>query len=233
MRLIADCGNSTVKLALMHEGGVWLHERLPAEVTAWNAFCEPHLPTISELVVVPTGRTAAAVRSWWSGPQRELGRDIALPEYGQYPGFGVDRLCAGLAATAQERCDVIVVDGGTATTVTAWRYGGPTVLGGLILPSAGAWIAGLAAAAPVLPKVEPQWQPVTTLARTPAAAIAAAVGVGFPAALQACVERMQAETGIAAVVTTGGGMVAILGGFLPRRSYRPSLVCEGAEILAR
>lgn len=212
---------------------MWLHERLPADPAAWNVFCEPHLPTISELVVVPTGRTAAAVRAWWTGSQREVGRDIIIPEHGQYAGFGVDRLCAGLAATAQERCDVIVVDGGTATTITAWTVAGPTVLGGLIVPSAGAWIAGLAAAAPALPVVEPQWQPVSAIARTPAAAIAAAVGIGFPAALQACVERVQAETGIRAVVTTGGGMVAILGGFLPRRSYRPSLVCEGAEILSR
>jgi len=233
MRLIADCGNSTVKLALMHEGGVWLHERLVLDPAAWTAWIEPHAEMIDELVLLPTGRSTGAVRAWWQGPLRVIGVDIAVPEVGQYPGFGLDRLCAGLAATAQERCDVLVVDCGTACTLTAWRQDGPHLLGGLILPGAAAWIAGLAAAAPALPVTEPHWVAPSVLARTPAEAIATAVGIGFPAALTACLERLHRDTHIVAVVSTGGAAVPLLGGALNRRGYRPSLVCEGAEILAR
>jgi hypothetical protein len=80
--------------------------------------------------------------------------------------------------------------------------------------------------------VAPAWNPPTTLARTPAAAIAAAVGLGYPAAVGACLAALRDETGIAAVVATGGALAPLLGSVIPHRAGRPSLVCEGAVILA-
>lgn len=233
MRLIADCGNSTVKLALIHEGGVWLHERLPAEAAAFDGFVADHRAAIDELVLLPTGRSAEAVAAWWGdAPCRRIGTDIALPACGQYPGFGLDRLCAGLAAVAQERADVLVIDAGTATTFTAWRAQGPQVLGGLILPGAQACADGLHAAAPTLPAVQPRWDASSLLARDPAAAIATAIGAGYGSMVAALRDRLCAETGITHLVATGGAATPLLGLILPRRAYRPSLVCEGAEILA-
>jgi pantothenate kinase type III len=238
MRLIADCGNSTVKLAIARDGGVWLHERLAPTAADLDRFLAAHPAAFAELVLLPGGRTAAAVRAWWmtvgaGRPCREVGRELPLPAVGQYPGFGLDRLVAGLAACAQEQDDVVVVDCGTATTLTAWRRAGPRLLGGLILPGARACIAGLAADAPALPVVEPLDASAPALQRDTAGAIAAAVGIGHPAMVAACLERVQRESGCAALVVTGGNATPLLGNALPRRAYRPSLVCEGVELLCR
>lgn len=251
MRLIADCGNSTVKLAIMHKSGVWLHERLPIDPARWDTFIEPHRETIEEFVILPTGQSVTALRAWWptAATLRVVGEHIPLPDVGQYPSFGMDRLCAGLAATAQERMDCIVVDAGTATTITAWQAhglngvnglkdghglkSGPKVVGGLILPGAEACAAGLAAAAPALPAYQPQWKPATAAVMDTDSALSAALGIGYPAMVAACIARLTVDTGISCVVSTGGASVPMLGGVLGRRSYRPSLVCEGVEILAR
>jgi len=238
MRLIADCGNSTVKLAIAHDGGIWLHERLPASIKALDGFLATHLSTLDEIVILPAGRTADLVREWWSRtgggrPCRVVGVDIALPAVNQYPGFGLDRLVAGVAACAQEKADVIVVDCGTATTLTAWRVAGIQLIGGLILPGARACIAGLVAQAPALPAIEPWASEASALQRETPGAIGVAMGIGYPAMVRECLERIQRESGCTAVVVTGGNAVSLLGGVLLRRAYRPSLVAEGVELLAR
>lgn len=238
MRLIADCGNSTVKLAIAQDGGIWLHERLPATSLELDRFLAAHLPTIDELALLPAGRTTPLVKAWWglSGggrPCRVVGQQLAIPDVGHYPGFGLDRLVAGLAACAQEKADVVVVDCGTATTFTAWRWVGPRLLGGLILPGATACIVGLVAQAPSLPAIEPWAAETSALQRETPGAIGAAMGIGYPAMVRACLERVQHESGCTALVVTGGNAAPLLGAVLPRRAYRPSLVAEGIELLCR
>jgi pantothenate kinase type III len=231
MRLLADCGNSTVKLALVHQGGVWLHDRLAGDAAALTAFIAPHREAISELVVLATGRTATVVLAWaatqgW--PLRHIGVEVPLPDVGQYPGCGLDRVCAGLAAVAQEGA-CVVIDGGTATTITAWGADG-RMLGGLILPGAAACLRGIAVDAPALPLVTPLAADASALQRDTAGALGAAVGIGYPAMVAACAARVQHEAALTALVVTGGNAPAWLGGVLPRRAYRPSLVCEGMEV---
>ena len=74
MRLIADCGNSTVKLAIAQAGGLWLQERLL--IGELDRFLAARLATIDELVVLPAGRTTEAVQAWW---QRVGGGRTAKP----------------------------------------------------------------------------------------------------------------------------------------------------------
>ena len=244
MRLIADCGNTSVKLAVAHDGGVWLQERLTVDPTAFDDFLRRHAG-VDELVLLPTATaTATAVARWWSAagggrPLRRVGHEIALPDVGQYATFGIDRLAAGLGALAQEQRSLVVVDCGTATTFSAWRHlaGEPArraarFLGGLILPGARACSAGLTAQAPALPLVEP-W-PVTSsaLQRDTAGALGAALGIGYGAMVAACLARLQTESGIAELLVTGGNAGSLLGTALPRRAYRPTLVVEGIEVLA-
>jgi pantothenate kinase type III len=241
MRLIADCGNSSVKLAVAHDGGIWLQERLPAEPAALDDFLRRHAG-VDELVVLPAATaTTAAVARWWAGagsgrPLRRVGREVAVPDVGQYPTLGLDRIAAGLAAVAQEQCALVVVDCGTATTFSAWRprqAGDALFLGGLILPGARACLAGLAARAPALPPVDPAPRDSAGLQHDTPAAIAAAVGIGYPAMVAACLERVRRDAGIAEAIVTGGAAAPLLGDPLPRRAYRPTLVVEGVEMLAR
>jgi pantothenate kinase type III len=216
-RILADCGNTAVKLGFGRER---LRLSVP-EAVAWL-----RAQVADELVLLPTARHAAdALRAAWSGRVRTVGADLVVPAVGQYPGMGLYRIVAGFAAPHPG----IVVDAGTATTLTAWNASGQ-VAGGLILPSPHAMIAGLHACAPALPVVEPLGHAARAAQQATAGAIAAAAGIGHPAMVQACLERLRTETGIGSSVLTGGGAVelaAVLG--LP---VLPWLVLEGMERLS-
>ncbi len=247
MRLLADCGNSTIKLGLAHDGGLWIHERLSPTESALDGFLTNHPQSVTDLVILPGAQaTTAQVRAWWQRvgagkPVRLIGEQIALPDLGQYPGCGVDRVLAGLAACSQERKDVVVLDAGTATTITAWRQVNPRIrdplqnvrfAGGLILPSARACIAGLAKLAPALPEVEPDYDAIACQMSTEGA-IAGGIGIGYDPMIAACLARISLETDIGQAVITGGNAKSLLGGSVSRLAYRPSLVLEGVEILLR
>ncbi|MBA2480274.1 MAG: type III pantothenate kinase [Planctomycetes bacterium] len=247
MRLIADCGNSTIKLGLAHDGGIWSHERLAPREDALSAFVQPHLRAIEELVVLPGSRAhAELLAAWWSRiaagkPLRRIGSEIPVPALGQYATCGVDRVLAGLVACRQERRSLVVVDAGTATTLTAWRYDAHAdpartivFLGGLIAPGAAACAAGLSSLAPALPHVEPLGPEAGACQHDTYGAIAAAIGIGHGPMILACLDRLRRESTIAEVIATGGGCGALIAaGAIPRLAYRPSLVLEGIEELCR
>lgn len=220
-RLLADCGNTWVKLAL---GGdrVRLSPE-PERLAVWLAG-----RPVDELVLLPgAARSANVLRGWWSGRRCELGRDIPVPDRGQYPSLGLDRVAAGVAAGT----GVIVIDAGTATTLTAWDARG-RFAGGLILPGTHALIAGLSASAPALPRVEPLPADAPAAQRDTEGAISAAAGIGHPAMVAACLTRLRQETGISRLLATGGGAGALVAaGTLSADAVRPWLVLNGlAEI---
>ena len=214
--IFADCGNTAIKLAC----GVERVRLAPELVAAWLA-AHP----ADRLVLLPSAAaTAAIVRQAWSGPLDEIARNVPLPDLGQYPGMGLDRIVAGLAAGPAS----IVVDAGTATTLTAWDAGG-RFAGGLILPGAHALIAGLCARAPALPVVEPLGRDAPAAQRDTRGAIAAGAGIGHAGMVEACLARLRLETRIERIIVTGGGAEELdLAGAEPR----PWLVLEGLDRLA-
>lgn len=263
-RLLADCGNSAIKVAACHEGGLWQHQRVligngDAEKVAigLDAASAGQVAGAAELVVLPVSRAQARhAVAWWrrvggGRPYRVIraatsaddglgGETLPLPELGQYAGCGADRVLAGLVAALQEARDVIVVDAGTATTFAAWRFrAGETgwnrvrFAGGMIAPGAHACALGLHTAAPALPLVAPDGPDSPAARHDTAGAIAAAVGIGHPGMIAACLARLRGDTGIDAVLITGGGAAPLLAaGVVPRLAYRPTLVLEGmAEVV--
>ncbi|MCS6970574.1 MAG: type III pantothenate kinase [Planctomycetota bacterium] len=216
MIVLGECGNSTVKLA--QAGQRW--RCALAEALAWAERAAEATLVLAATAAEP-GR---ALRAAWRGPVLEAGRELPLPDVGQYPGIGLDRVLAGLAAGG----DAIVVDAGTATTLTAWDARG-RCLGGLILPGRRAMSAGLAACAPALPRLDTLPAPAAACQRDPAGAIAAGIAIGHPAMVAACLERLRRETGCARTLLTGGEAESLpLSG-----ERRPWLVLEGLELLAR
>lgn len=213
--ILCECGNTTVKC---QHGG----ERVrlaPEDAPAWLAARRASL-----LVLLPTAaRTSRVVRAAWPGRCVVAGSpELPLPDLGQYPGMGLDRIVAGLAAGP----DAIVVDAGTAITLTAWGADG-RCLGGLILPGARALAAGLAACAPALPEVRPT-PGLSACQRDPAGAIAAALGIALPAMAAACLTRLRADSGCRRTLVTGGD-AALLG---IDGEARPWLVLDGLQALA-
>ncbi len=230
--LLLDAGNTTVKAGLavagqLAEGAL----RLAPEAASLDEL-KPWLEQIEGAVLLPGATTTAqTVGAWWASVfagrrLRIVGDDLPLPVVGQYPGMGLDRVVAGLAAALDQ--PALVVDAGTATTFSAW-HAGPHFAGGLILPGQRAMAAGLVELAPALPLVEAPVVPPPAAAFHTPGAIAAALAIGWPAAVAACQERLRHATGIDRVILTGGDADR-LRGFSAER--RPFLVLEGLARLA-
>ncbi len=126
--------------------------------------------------------------------------------YTQPLALGTDRLAAALGARALfPGRHVIVVDCGTATTVTAVHRDG-IVLGGAIFPGLALWPEMLAARTAQLPRVALR-RPSTALGRSPSAGIAAGVYHGHVGAIRELVTRVKAEAfprASVVIVGTGG-----------------------------
>ena len=183
----------------------------------------------TRVILLPTAvgpaAAVAATAARRGIPVRTVGRDLPLPDVDQYPGMGLDRIVAGLAVPAP----VVVVDAGTACTLTAW-VAGPRLRGGLILPGIRACAAGLHALAPALPEVAPGGD--DPCARTPAEAIANGLAIGWPGLVGAALARLRAVTGISTVVATGGDADRLAeAGVLARSWIRPDLVLDGLATL--
>jgi pantothenate kinase type III len=252
MRLIADCGNTCVKLALYDAGRMTAYARLQPQMQSLDAWIGLHHAQASELVLLPgAAATAGLVEGWWADngggrPLRVIGGDgeldLPVPDLGQYPGCGMDRVLAGFCAGTSERQSVVVVDVGTATTLTAWlvRPDLPDPVaairfaGGLILPGMRACLTGLVAKAPALPLVEPLGPDASARQRDTAGAIAAAIGIGYGPMVAACLLKLQRETNIHHEVVTGGDADQLMTARLAHaKALRPTLVLDGIDSWCR
>lgn len=258
VRLLADCGNTTLKLGVAAGSNMVAHERLPVGRASLDDFVARHGADVRELVLLPGNRMHGdLVRAWWAetAPGRRLrviGEDLLVPDYGQYATCGYDRVLAGAVTCAKEQRSVVVLDAGTATTITAWKWttdsgnssapkdalqcalkGAPKFAGGLILPGAQACLDGLSAAAPALPQVTPFGPAATACQRDTVGAMSAAVGIGYGPMVAACLLKLERETDIHEVVATGGNIALIVESrILPTSAHRPALVLSGMAFLA-
>ena len=191
--------------------------------------------------VVPT-RTAALVT--WCETQLQLTPLVLTarhaPGLGLTIGYrkparlGTDRLAAALGARAgHPGKNLLIVDAGTATTVTALRRDGH-LLGGAILPGLILWPAMLATRTAQLPLVTKLSRPRHALGRSTAEGIASGVYFGHLGAVRELVTRVAAEAfgrRDFLVLGTGGhapflqreGVVAV---------HEPTLVLDGLRVFA-
>lgn len=147
--------------------------------------------------------------------------------------LGADRLACALGARALfPRQNVIVVDCGTATTVTALDRRG-TILGGAILPGVGLWPAALAARTAQLPPVAPG-RPRRALGRSPEEALRSGIHHGHAGAIREVTARVRTEAfGRAAAVVIGtGGHAAQFASAGIFTTVQPDLILVGLNAFA-
>jgi type III pantothenate kinase len=151
------------------------------------------------------------------------------------PGrLGADRIAGALGARAAfPGRNVIVVDCGTATTLTALSGDG-VLLGGAILPGIGLWPEMLAARTAQLPRVAPR-RPASALGRSTEEGLRSGFFHGHAGAIRELVRQIRKEAfGRANAVVIGTG------GHAPRfareglfTTLAPALVLHGLFAYAR
>jgi type III pantothenate kinase len=136
-------------------------------------------------------------------PEAPHGLKIAYREPGR---LGADRIAAALGVQKLfPRKNVMVVDCGTATTITAIHAGG-IVLGGAIFPGAALWPAMLQARTAQLPALKLR-RPKVALGRSPEAGILSGNFHGHVGAIRELTRKIGAEAfgrGSVIVIGTGG-----------------------------
>lgn len=140
--------------------------------------------------------------------------------------LGTDRLCACAAAVARWGAPVIVIDSGTAATLSLIDAAG-RFIGGAIMPGLTSGLQGLIAAAPRLPWPDLQ-QPATGVGLSTVDAVRFGTLRGHAGALQALIDAGLASVGPAPVVGTGGSLPLVASWLQGLTAIEPDLVLWGA-----
>ena len=258
--LVADVGNSRIKLAVVTAAGAIaepprlpeIHRRhdldshgfRPADLEQWLQAAAPGpavvlVASVHDAAAARLEAALAAVSATSHRPlrQRRVGHadlplaiTLAAPER-----VGIDRLCGAAAAALVKAagCAAIVVDCGTAATVDMLAADG-TFLGGAILPGPALMARALADGTSKLPEVAALGTsaPPPMPGRSTHEAIAAGVGFGIQGAVARLVaEAQRSFEGRAEVILTGGWRGAVRTA-LPDATEIPDLVLHGIALAA-
>ncbi len=249
---VADLGNSTLYVGVFSGDRLTARFRVPAEVAIARGGVVAHVaPRLhgrfdrAALCSVVPAHTEVLARSLKSAtglrPAILTAANAGLTfGYRRPSGLGADRLACALGAQKRfPQRDVIVVDCGTATTVTALSRQG-TLLGGAIFPGLGLWPAMLAAQTARLPEVKLDGPPPAALGRSTRAGLRAGILLGHAGAIRELTQRVAREAfGARArpVVIGTGGHAARYGQEKLFTVIEPDLILAGlrsfAEAIAR
>lgn len=208
-------------------------------ITAIKRLARGKIDRIALCSVVPdrTDSLAAAVRDAFGVEPQIL---TAAADHGLNIGYrrpqqlGPDRIATVLGARKlYPQRNVIVVDCGTATTITVADRDG-VLHGGAIMPGLGLWPAMLAQRTARLPAVTLQ-TPAAVVARDTATAIRSGAIIGHAGAIRELVVRCRAETfGRQRVTVLGtGGMVTHLKAQRLFTAVEPGLILHGLDFFVR
>jgi type III pantothenate kinase len=260
--LLADVGNSRIKLARLEEGAagaaaggiglpVLAHRQdldsrrfHPDNLERWlkAAAAGPAVVLVASVSEGAATRLEAAVAAFSvtrQSPirQRRIGyADLPLAVSLPAPErVGIDRLAAAAAArhVKPEGKPAIVVDCGTAATIDLVAADG-TFLGGAILPGPELMAQSLASGTSQLPSLAAcLWAASPPMpGRSTEEAIAAGVGHGIRGAVARLVEEAARELGSNAVTILAGGWRSVVRDVLPDAVEIPDIVLCGIALAA-
>lgn len=237
--LAVAVGNTSVFVGLFIGRNVKAFRIEPAELVRLPDRVGAGVTRAAVCSVVPalTPDVARLIRRTWDIDAQLLSAEAAHGlgiAYRRPAELGADRVAAALGARVKHpRKNVIVVDCGTATTVTALSREG-RIAGGAILPGAALWPEALATKTALLPRVMLR-RPRAALGRSPQEAIVSGCYFGQVGAMRELVARVRAEAfGKEKAIVLGTGGNAAL--FEDERLFdriEPRLVLEGLAEFAR
>ena len=259
--LLADVGNSRIKLAVVSDHGVDASggRRLPTVTKRQDLDSQGFRPAnlenwlnqvapMAAVVLVASVHDAAAARLEAAIAELSATRHRALRQrriqHGDLPlevlvaephKVGIDRLAAAAAAglVRRPKRGVIIVDCGTAATVDLVSPDGG-FLGGAILPGPALMARALAEGTSRLPAVAAleQEAPPVMPGRSTQEAIAAGIGWGIRGAIGRLVEEARSSLGAEADLILTGGWRGAVRDALPGAIEMPELVLAGIALAA-
>lgn len=135
------------------------------------------------------------------GPGLRTGLDIRLENPGQ---IGSDLVAADVAALAEHQPPLIIIDMGTATTMTVLDPDGAH-LGGCVCPGVKISLESLTAKTSLLPGIQLD-KPRQALGRNTADAMRSGIMFGAAAMLDGMIDRFMEETGWEFTIVATGGL---------------------------
>lgn len=261
--LLADVGNSRIKLAMIEDHGLaaggarvalptlaqraeidirglqtrllrqWLAGVAPAGAVVLVASVHDRAAALLEMAIAEESATGRRSLRQQRVTHADLPLEVSLAEPQR---VGIDRLAAAAAATVlvPRGQGAIVVDCGTAATVDMIDARG-RYLGGAILPGPVLMARALAEGTSKLPEVQSlaRGEPPSMPGGDTRTAIAAGIGWGIRGAIAELVTQARRTLGSGAAVIATGGWRAAVLPALPGAVDAPDLVLAGIGMAAR
>lgn len=227
MILTIDIGNSNIVLGGVREDTIVFEARLRTEATKTSDQYCVDLKILLDMYgvrpediegciissVVPqvlnsfqtaikklTGKTSLVV-----GPGIKTGLDIRLENPGQ---TGADLVVADVAALREHKPPLIVIDMGTATTMSVLDNNGAHI-GGCIIPGVRISLDALTDKTALLPGLQLD-QPKRAIGRNTIDAMRSGIMIGTACMLDGMIERMEQELGCKTTVIATGGIAKFI-----------------------
>ena len=227
MILTVDIGNSNIVLGGVQEDTIVFEARLRTEATKTSDQYCVDLKILLDVYkvnpediegciissVVPqvlnsfqtaikklTGKTPLVV-----GPGIKTGLDIRLENPGQ---TGADLVVADVAALREHKPPMIVIDMGTATTMSVLDQNGAHI-GGCIIPGVRISLDALTDRTALLPGLQLD-QPKRAIGRNTIDAMRSGIMIGTACMLDGMIQRMEAELGSKTTVIATGGIAKFI-----------------------
>lgn len=182
----------------------------------------PLTSTLQRAVKLLTGLDTLTV-----GKGLKTGLDIRLDDPGQ---IGADLVVGAVAALHLHRPPLIIIDMGTATTISAVDAQG-RFAGGAIVPGLRLSMESLSGHTSQLPRVSLD-APAKCIGTNTVACMQSGAIYGSAALLDGMIERMEAELGAPAAVIATGGLAGCVTPFCRREiRYEPDLLLIGLAVL--
>lgn len=245
MVLAIDVGNSSISLGAFDEGGRLefvsgfetelgrSRDRCAIDIknifalygfsvgqvsgTVISSVVPPVTPNISAAVQLLTGKAPIIV-----GPGVKSGINILTEAHTQ---LGSDIVAASVGAVKKYKAPLIIIDMGTATTVTAVDAAG-SLLGCAIMPGVRLGLESLSQHAAQLPRISIE-PPKSVIGKNTVESMRSGIIYGTAGMLDSMIERISTEIGPSTVIATGGNVENVINYCKNKLIYDRDLVLSG------
>lgn len=223
MILAIDMGNSNIVIGGIDEKGTYFMERITTDLRKTDLEYAVGIRNIIELHRVHVKDIEGAIMSSVVPPlnpilvaavRKVTGLECRLVGSGMKTGMnirmddpkkvGADLIVDSVAAKANYPLPIIVIDMGTATTITAVDRRGDYI-GGIIYPGLRVSLDTLSSNTAQLPYIDLE-QPGPVIAKNTIDSMRSGILYGTASMMDGCIDRMEEELGEAATIVATGGL---------------------------